>query len=432
MRSGAVKAGRIALLPALLALWLSARALGAEPDASGWKSKVRLSGDLKSYFLAVEPVEIAGNSLTQDQPLEGLNQNKLRLRLAVAPSAQVNFELAYEILPTVQGSLTAIAPNLSFAPAAPAYRVDDLDANLYPKPGERGGGFILGQNLDRALVTVSGKRGSLTIGRQAIAFGAAHVISPTDIIAPYAFNALDTEYRIGVDAVRAKIALRAMSELDLGTIFGQDFNWSRSAAFARAAFPVKTNQLGLTAIEFQDNLLAGASLTRTLGGAGVWLEGAYTWAKLFEQPRPEQDYVRASAGLDYNFNVKNGLYVFLEYHYNGASTGDPGQYLDQAGEVAYREGGVYLLGRHYLSPGTAFQITPLLAFNFASLVNVADGSFYLLPKVEYNSSENVYLALGADVAVGRPARMESPAGIAPQSEFGLYPTFYFTSIRLYF
>jgi hypothetical protein len=432
MRSGTAKAARRALLPALLALWLPAGALRAEPETSGWKSKVHFSGDLKSYFLAKQPVEIEGDSLTQDQPLQGLNQTKLRLRLAFAPSAKIAFELAYEVLPTVQENLTAIAPNPAFSPAAPAFRVDDLSANLYPKPGERGGSFVLGQNLDRALLTLSGRLGSLSLGRQPIAFGVARVISPTDIIAPYAFNALDTEYRIGVDAARVQLPLRARGQLDLGTIFGDGFRWRRSAAFGRVTFPVKTNQLGLTAIDFKDNLLAGLSLTRSLGGAGVWAEGAYTWAKLFDQPRPKQDYFRASAGLDYNFNVKSGLYVFLEYHYNGASSGDPAQYLEQTGKVAYQEGGVYLLGRHYLAPGATFQVTPLLTFTLASLVNLADGSGYVLPHLEYNFSENVYLALGADVAVGRQARLELPEGVVPQSEFGLYPTFYFTSIRLYF
>jgi len=417
---------------AILALALSVSSAPAPAGPAQWKHWIRLSGDIKIFFLALQPVEIAGVPETEDQPWQDLAQNKVRLRLQSDSRPAVHLEAAYELLPSVEEAQVAVLPNLALAAVSSPYRFEDLRPNLIPAPHHRQGSFTLGQNLDRALVSLSSKIGSFTLGRQAVSFGAAHVVSPTDIIANYAFNNLDTEYRPGVDAARIKVPLGQMGLADLGAIFGHDFAWRRSAAFAHVTFPVKGNSFGLTAIDFKDNLLAGASLTRALAGAGFWLEGAYTWAKLFNHPLSEQDYVRASIGADYNFRWRNGLYVFLEYHYNGASAGEPHEYLTQIQEVAYQEGGVYLLGSHYLAPGLSLQVTPLLTLSASGLVNLLDRSFYILPSLEYNFSENAYLALGADLASGPEARLEGAQGVVPRSEFGLYPSLYFTSIRLYF
>ena len=54
-------------------------------------------------------------------------------------------------------------------------------------------------------------------------------------------------------------------------------------------------------------------------------------------------------GLDYSFNGKT--YTFIEYHYNGAGTDRPEDYLTNIDQSAYTRGGVYLLGVHYLAPG---------------------------------------------------------------------------------
>ena len=53
---------------------------------------------------------------------------------------------------------------------------------------------------------------------QAIAWGSAFVINPTDVIAPYVYNALDQEERYGVDALRVRVPTGALSETDLGYV----------------------------------------------------------------------------------------------------------------------------------------------------------------------------------------------------------------------
>jgi len=113
------------------------------------------------------------------------------------------------------------------------------------------------------------------VGRQAIAWGNARIINPTDIIAPFSFNELDTEERRGVDAVRVRIPLGMMDELDLGVVAGRDFNRDRSAFFIRGKTYLLKTDLSLLMTGFRKHLMIGFDLSRSVGGAGIWLEAAH-------------------------------------------------------------------------------------------------------------------------------------------------------------
>jgi hypothetical protein len=143
----------------------------------------------------------------------------------------------------------------------------------------------------------------------------------------------------------------------------------------------------------------------------------------------DRNYLRVSAGADYNFT--GSVYRYLEYHYNGAGTGTVGDYVTNATGPAYTDGAVYLLDVHYLIPGVSFQLTPLITLYGQSVISLTDGSFYLSPQLEYNVYQNLYLSLGALLGVGpRPERV--PSGPQLRSEFGSYATSYFSSLRIYF
>lgn len=116
---------------------------------------------------------------------------------------------------------------------------------------------------------------------------------------------------------------------------------------------------------------------------------------------------------------------------------DDQHYARQAARTAYRDGGVYLLGRNYPTPGAAFQITPLWTANLSALVNLGDSSRYFTAALEYNFSENAYLSFGVSIPRGEKAEFEygpapDEAAIHAKSEFGLYPDLYYASISFYF
>ena len=87
---------------------------------------------------------------------------------------------------------------VNFQSTPPAnYRLTDIDPLLIDEARRP----VL-QNLDRLNIQLQFDQGDLTIGRQAITFGSARIINPTDVFLPYNVTALNTEYRIGVDAIR--------------------------------------------------------------------------------------------------------------------------------------------------------------------------------------------------------------------------------------
>ncbi|RKX19662.1 MAG: hypothetical protein DRP26_03045, partial [Candidatus Zixiibacteriota bacterium] len=56
--------------------------------------------------------------------------------------------------------------------------------------------------------------------------------------------------------------------------------------------------------------------------------------------------------------------------------------------------------------------------------------------IEYNISENIYLAAGAYLGIGEHLKLLFPDELMPyteyHSEFGAYPNIYFSSFRVYF
>ena len=69
------------------------------------------------------------------------------------------------------------------------------------------------------------------------------------------------------------------------------------------------------------------------------------------------------------------------------------------------------------------------------LANLSDPSLFLMPSIEYNIAENIYLSGGAYLGFGRPIELvfsENDVEMRYNSEFGNYPDYYFTSFRIYF
>lgn len=375
-----------------------------------------------------------GNS-TLDMPDMGAVNNRLRLKIALHPTKWLSFHFAYDISPRIQDP-DLFEDNVLFSGFRPLeYRFDDFRDMLYPEPDEPISSFGIFHNLDRCFITINTPMADIFLGRQAIAWGSARVINPTDVIAPFAFNELDKEERRGVDAVRVRIPLGMMDELDLGFVAGEDFDSDKNSFFLRGKFYTFKTDVSLLFIGFRKHLLLGLDFTRAIGGAGFWFEGAYIIPDFFRETNPsnEKDYFRVSAGLDYNLSSRT--YGFIEYHYNSPGAGQPEQYLGLFDSSPYQDGSVYFMGEHYLNVGAVSQVSPLVALTAMSIVNFSDWSFILSPVIEYNIAENIYLSAGAYIGIGKnPELILGPLVPLPhmRSEFGTYPDTLFTSFRVYF
>ncbi|MFZ5981042.1 MAG: hypothetical protein ACOYVF_10465 [Candidatus Zixiibacteriota bacterium] len=363
-----------------------------------------------------------------------------RLNAHYYPCPRLSLAASYNFAPRVSDPmlpyLTDYTP-LAAATDPQSYRVDDVKSRIYPDSWEEDQGIAFFQNFDRLFVTLETEKADFFVGRQAIAWGSARVINPTDIIAPFAYDEINTEERYGVDAFRMRAPLGFMGELDAGYVAGHKCDFDRSAAYLRTKFYVLRTDFSLLTVGFRENLLAGFDIARSLGGAGFWSEGAYVWADALGDNRESgrYDYFRGTIGLDYSFGDRT--YGFLEYHYNQAGSSRIGDYVDLLSEPAYTEGAVFLLGEHYLIPGVNYQLTPLITLSGQLLINVREPSGYLTPLFEYNAGTNLYITCGAFIGLGRcpvfTADIDEREVTAElHSEFGSYTNVFFASIRGYF
>jgi hypothetical protein len=359
-----------------------------------------------------------------DQP-DGETQEFIvlfRLKFDKTLTTAARFELAYELAPwyrDIDGDATPVG---AARPAALKYRIDDLNEALYPDNPEPDEEFVLLQNLDRAALYYSLKNADITLGRQAIAFGSARAVNPTDVLAPYTYATLAKEERVGVDTLRVRVPTGELGEYDLGVVAGEDAKPENSAAFVRRRLYVARTDITLTAIAFRESELLGVDLTRSIGGAGTWLEAADAG----ENIGSSNDYFRLSVGTDYSFT--EDLYAWLEYHYNGAGSRNNEDYFGLLDDTAYTRGGVYLLGKNYIAPGFTYQLTPLIIIGFQGLWNLDDGSALVAPSIEYSLADDVTARFGGYAGIGKGS--DNP--LVPTDEFGNYPDVWYASANFYF
>jgi hypothetical protein len=406
----------------------------SKPRASDWFT---VDGYYKNFSVAYDFPGCQAPVTPPDQPVLGSVSNRIRLNGRLRLTDWLAFSTAYNFAPRIQDPslfheqvfLVGIDPG--------SYRAADLDERLYPAPDDSVASFAVLQNLDRAFFTVTAPKFDLYVGRQAIAWGSGHVINPTDVIAPYTYDELDTEDRIGVDAVRVRVPIGFMAEIDAGYVFGDDFEFAQSAFFTRGKFYAVRTDWSVLLVGFRENLLVGLDLTRNIGRAGFWMEGAYVFIDALDRDHINQgsDYFRGSIGFDYSF--WGDTYGFMEYHFNGAGSNRAESYFDNLFTTAYTEGSIYLMGKHYLAPGVSHQLTPLITAAGEALVNLSDPSVFLAPNLEYNIAQDIYIAAGANVGIGRRPEVITATGpgsnwVTFRSEFGSYPDTYYTSFRIYF
>lgn len=343
---------------------------------------------------------------------------RMRFKLSGDMSPAIYGELAYELAPIWRES--SPIPVVSSTYQGFFYRAHDLHRTLTPEDPAPDETFRVDQNLDRAFISYRGEGFDLHAGRQPIAFGSARTINPMDVLAPYPFNTIAKEERVGVDAIRLMLPMGKMSEIDTGLVFGDSFHRDRSAAFMRLKGYIMETDIAVMAMRFRCNNLYGLDISRSIGGASAWLEAAHVFTN-----STGNDYVSFSAGADYAFTGE--LYATIEYHRNGAGTEHETQYISNLQQEAYTDAGVYLLGRNYLIPGMNYQLSPLVGTSIRVIYNMDDGSALVAPAIQYNAAEDVYLGLGGYLSAGRSS---GPNGLP--TEFELYTELWHLSGSYYF
>ena len=380
--------------------------------------------------LTVRAVEVSGTlkpklSITEqpspDSSLRYIFQVPLRL-MVQHRAGNVNFNAAWVLSPSAGN------PALSGENGVQVFRLADPESRMFPSSWNGDESFSILHDIDRLNIRLRTSFAAFTAGRQAIYWGVAKSVSPTDFIAPFHYGTLDTEYRIGVDAVRSVIPIGMMSELDAGYLFGNDALFSNSGCWLRGRFYVLQTDATLLTACFRENLMIGGSLNRSIGNGTGWVECAFVSTEFFSKKSNEGTFWSLSTGYDRSW-LNAALYGFLEYHFSSSGTDDPDNYPDVQAGSAFQNGGIYLLGKHYLSPGTSWTVTPLLNFTGQALINLTDGSAYLSIASEYSISQNTVINAGLSGGLGSIS--DDTTG-DQGSEFGTWPEYYSLSAGYYF
>ncbi len=373
-----------------------------------------LFGTLKPKFsITDQPIPDSSLTYTFQVPLMLMVRHR---------AGSLNFNAAWILSPSGGN------PALSGENDVQVFRLADPETRIFPSSWNGDESFSILQDIDRLNVRLRVSGAALTIGRQAVYWGVAKSVSPTDFIAPFQYGTQDTEYRIGVDAARAVVSIGIMSELDAGYLFGKDAEFSNSGCWLRGRFYLFKTDATLLAACFRENLMIGASLNRSLGGGTGWVECAFVSTEFFSDNPGEDTYWSLSTGYDRSW-LNAALYGFLEYHFSSPGTDDPENYPIAPAGSAFGSGGIYLLGKHYISPGASWSVTPLLNFTGQALVNLTDGSAFLSVTSEYSTSQNTVINAGLSRGLG--SITNDAAGDAG-SEFGTWPAHYSLSAGYYF
>lgn len=371
----------------LLALCPLPHAALAVEFGGGWT----LDGFVKSLDLAYR----APKSTKLEDGV--VSANRLRLNLRGEVAAGWRLETSAEYL--LQASHPAGQLPL---PAEPASRALDLEWH-------DGADAPFAQQLQLDRLNLTGQRGNWEwcLGRQAIGFGRIGLYAPLDIIAPFPPDALDTEVRPGIDALRLSRFFGMAGQLDLIAAFGEGSERNSQLA-----------SLVTNAAETDFLLLGGRLLDRTvLGGGvagqfgGIGLKGELVGYR-GTATDPHRHFVIGAVATD--FRLPGDWVINLEYLYNGAGTNEPADYPRIAASAFVRDGLGFLTGRHYLLAGPSWQWHPLSRFDLLLLANLGDGSALVRPLLEVSLADEAVLQLFCTLYTGSAPG----AGGLPTSEFG--------------
>jgi hypothetical protein len=360
---------------------------------------LRPGGYVKSLDLYTEAPPESGI------PSGKISANRLRLDLTGTVAEGIDVELSAENL-----LLYTDPAGLIPLPRASVNRRLDLEKNW-----NEGGRFQNQLFVDRLNLRTERFSAQWTLGRQAIGFGRIAIFSPLDVIAPFPPDALDTDVRPGVDALRGVRYFGLGGQLGGVAVFGDG---SENNSYL-ATFSLNVRGIDLLALagSLRERPMAGIGLAGSLGGLGLKGEIAAYDGRDVGEAEGDRNGSFAIGAVETWYRFGNGLVLLTEYLYNGVGTGEPADYPLVLAAAPFREGLSFLAGRHYLLAGPSYEVHPLLKANGLLIWNLEDDSFLLRPLLDFSLSDNFVLQAFWSFSEGRKPRQVFGLPV-PRSEFG--------------
>lgn len=266
-------------------------------------------------------------------------------------------------------------------------------------------------SVDRLYLDLYQPGFDLRLGRQALQWGSALFINPTDPFPQVLFTE-PYKPRAGVNAARLTVPLGELNQVQAvvgtndtftaprvalrGTVNAANTDWSAVAAWRQES----------------DEFLTGIDIKGT-AGVGFWFEGGVVFQGVLTDAESDW-YEQFAVGVDYSFPILQSFIVAGQYvrsgaEVNGSSTGAlatvAGPECADGSPLGSNESAEpdpfapFLTGRDYGLLSVAAGITQDLSANAAWLQNFGDGSAILIPSVSVALPKGFDVSLTAQVPV---------------------------------
>jgi hypothetical protein len=389
-------------------------------------------GHARTYVMAGRTtVEQLG---TGSNDVSGLYVALQRLR----PTAEiwwddfVGLEIAYDVIPMFRTSSGAASLSEFAVNTTHVLRLVDMDPELV---GGGTGKWELRHNLDRLNIRIGQPGLEVQIGRQAINHGSARMFPSTDLFAPFGPGTIDSEFKMGVDAIRFTGTIGEYHEVEVYVVANElsledgvePDNWMYLARW-RGTFPELFDVSVFGGLTYKRPTL-GVDVSTQWLGAAIFGEAS---ARL-KVDEAQSTALRATLGVDYYWEI--GLQTLLELHYSSPGSSTIGANISNP-SFEHGIGEVSLLSNWYV--GTSASYTwRLYSFGAGAIVNLQDASTMFTLNVLYDLTENMVIGVGALLPLGAAPQLtsslsEGMVDLQFSSEFGMYPMLGYLDVRVAF
>jgi hypothetical protein len=296
--------------------------------------------------------------------------------------------------------------------------------------GDKDSELMMQGRTDRLFVRSRFGRVDITLGRQAVGLGNGLMFNPMDLVQPFSFATIDSEYKPGVDAFRLDAFLGMSTQLSSIVSYAGDWDRSGMIGIFYAKKTVGPVDLSTLLGSVRSDGVLGLGISSSVGAVGIHSDWTLTI------PEEEDPFVRGVVGVFARPLERSTLTSELYIQTLGAESTE--DYLDFLSSDRYGRGELWLMGRYYGALSWSQEFSPLITANIATTVNIEDGSLFVSPSSSISVSDEVQIALGGFVGIGdRPISPElidliTGVDIETPSEFGLYPSMFFVQMRAYF
>lgn len=283
------------------------------------------------------------------------------------------------------------------SPSAPSANFFDLSTEIFSDTSQS---MTIG--IDRLSVSYASQRFVLKLGRQAVTWGRGLVFRPSDIIAPFAPNAIDTAYKPGVDMAYTQVLFDNGNDIEAVFVprraaAGGPMDWDESTLALRSTLLL--GELDGTALLAQDHgdTLLNLGLGGPVGGAAWNIElGQWVLAD-------------GSTPLNILANISNSgtigemnITYFAEYFHNGfgVDTATPLDAIPTALADRLATGQLFNVGQDFLALGAMLGVSAGVTISPSVITSLNDGSVFAAVQAVVSVSDTLDISVNASKGFG--------------------------------